>query len=137
MFYNSVKEFPLSLSACQKFSLLHVAQSRQDHTIFGAHYDEGRITRVLQPDWIWASLAKKSISRYRDLERETGINFPPIIFRLTILLQTTGIAGTANLLACHRFVGVIDSVLTSCSYELHRNRITVYGGLCCMAKIDK
>ena len=32
-------------------------------TIFGAHYDEGRITRKTDPDRTWASLAAKSIDR--------------------------------------------------------------------------
>ncbi|XP_078668177.1 monomeric sarcosine oxidase-like isoform X1 [Branchiostoma floridae x Branchiostoma belcheri] len=51
-------------------------QDRQmNRTIFGAHYDEGRITRALDPDPTWALLAQRSIRRYRDLERKTGIKF--------------------------------------------------------------
>ncbi|CAH1255479.1 PIPOX [Branchiostoma lanceolatum] len=50
-------------------------QDRMNRTIFGAHYDEGRITRVLDPDPTWALLAQRSIRRYRELERKTGINF--------------------------------------------------------------
>jgi glycine/D-amino acid oxidase-like deaminating enzyme len=45
--------------------------------VFGAHFDEGRITRIL--DWdtscTWAHIALKSIERYVKLERESGIDF--------------------------------------------------------------
>ncbi|XP_019631121.1 PREDICTED: uncharacterized protein LOC109475024 [Branchiostoma belcheri] len=50
-------------------------QDRKSRIIFGAHYDEGRITRALASDPTWALLAQRSIRRYRDLERKTGIQF--------------------------------------------------------------
>ena len=40
--------------------------------IYGAHYDVGRITRVLDPDYSWATLARRSIANYRKLESESG-----------------------------------------------------------------
>jgi glycine/D-amino acid oxidase-like deaminating enzyme len=43
--------------------------------VFGSHYDEGRITRILDPNRIWALLAQRSIARYRDLERRSGIPY--------------------------------------------------------------
>jgi glycine/D-amino acid oxidase-like deaminating enzyme len=43
--------------------------------VFGSHYDEGRITRILDPDRIWALFAQRSIARYRDLERRSGISY--------------------------------------------------------------
>jgi glycine/D-amino acid oxidase-like deaminating enzyme len=43
--------------------------------VFGSHYDEGRITRILDPDRIWALLAQRSIVRYRDIEAQSGIPF--------------------------------------------------------------
>lgn len=43
--------------------------------IFGSHYDEGRITRILDPDPIWAQLAQRSLHRYRDIETQSGIAF--------------------------------------------------------------
>ncbi|CAC5388000.1 unnamed protein product [Mytilus coruscus] len=43
--------------------------------IYGCHYDEGRITRCTDPDPVWAMMAQKSIARYRQLERDTGIPF--------------------------------------------------------------
>lgn len=43
--------------------------------IFGSHYDEGRITRILDPDPIWARLAQHSLGRYRDIEAQSGVPF--------------------------------------------------------------
>lgn len=43
--------------------------------VFGSHYDEGRITRILDPDRIWALLAQRSLARYRDLEAQSGMPF--------------------------------------------------------------
>jgi sarcosine oxidase len=43
--------------------------------IFGSHYDEGRITRILDPDRTWALLAQRSIARYRDIESRSGVPF--------------------------------------------------------------
>jgi sarcosine oxidase len=50
--------------------------NRANHQgIFGSHYDEGRITRILDPDRTWALLAQRSIARYRDIESRSGIPF--------------------------------------------------------------
>ena len=43
--------------------------------IFGSHYDEGRITRILDANPIWARLAQRSLSRYRDIEAQSGVAF--------------------------------------------------------------
>ena len=51
-------------------------EDRKTHNgVFGSHYDEGRITRTIDPDPNWARLANRSIARYRELERESGIAF--------------------------------------------------------------
>lgn len=48
----------------------------QSHTgVFGSHYDEGRITRTIDPNETWARLANRSIARYRDLEARSGVSF--------------------------------------------------------------
>lgn len=48
----------------------------QRHTgVFGSHYDEGRITRTIDPNENWARLANRSIARYRDLEVRSGVSF--------------------------------------------------------------
>lgn len=55
---------------------LTAAGSRASHSgVFGSHYDEGRITRILDPNRSWAQLAQRSIQRYRPLEAATGISF--------------------------------------------------------------
>lgn len=43
--------------------------------VFASHYDEGRITRTIDPDPVWALLARRSIERYREIEAATGIAF--------------------------------------------------------------
>ena len=43
--------------------------------VFADHYDEGRITRILDPHVVWAKLARESIRRYRDMEARSGIGF--------------------------------------------------------------
>ncbi|MGJ3253890.1 MAG: NAD(P)/FAD-dependent oxidoreductase [Elainellaceae cyanobacterium] len=43
--------------------------------IFASHYDQGRITRILDADWIWGTLAKRSIHQYADIEADSGISF--------------------------------------------------------------
>jgi len=42
---------------------------------YASHYDEGRITRVLDTDPIWADWAAKSIARYAEIEERSGIGF--------------------------------------------------------------
>lgn len=43
--------------------------------IFASHYDQGRITRVLDENQVWATLAQRSIQAYSDIERESGMRF--------------------------------------------------------------
>jgi sarcosine oxidase len=43
--------------------------------VFASHYDEGRITRVLDASRVWATLALRSLDRYREIERASGIDF--------------------------------------------------------------
>ncbi|NEP20023.1 MAG: FAD-binding oxidoreductase, partial [Leptolyngbya sp. SIO4C1] len=51
-------------------------QDRQQHQgVFASHYDEGRITRILDPHLHWAQLAQRSIACYRSLEAQTSITF--------------------------------------------------------------
>ncbi|MGV1789099.1 NAD(P)/FAD-dependent oxidoreductase [Rhizobium sp. A37_96] len=51
-------------------------EDRASHQgVFGSHYDEGRITRTIDPDTDWARLANRSISRYAEIERDSGIRF--------------------------------------------------------------
>ncbi|MDE1992632.1 MAG: FAD-binding oxidoreductase [Rhizobiaceae bacterium] len=51
-------------------------ENRQTHQgVFGSHYDEGRITRTIDPNDDWALLANRSIARYAEIERDSGIRF--------------------------------------------------------------
>lgn len=43
--------------------------------VFASHYDQGRITRIIDPDDIWALLAARSIAAYGDLQEQSGIQF--------------------------------------------------------------
>lgn len=43
--------------------------------VFASHYDEGRITRTIDPDENWARFANRSIARYRDIEARSGVAF--------------------------------------------------------------
>ncbi len=42
---------------------------------FASHWDEGRITRVAARDRMWATVARRSIDRYHDIEIRSGIGF--------------------------------------------------------------
>ena len=47
----------------------------EHHGVFASHYDASRLTRIVDPDLIWGTLAKRSVARYRDIERRSGIDF--------------------------------------------------------------
>lgn len=52
--------------------------------VFADHYDEGRITRILDPDIVWAALARESLRRYRDMEARSGIKFYHEVGQLSV-----------------------------------------------------
>lgn len=52
--------------------------------VFADHYDEGRITRILDPHIVWAKLARESIRRYREMEERTGIRFYHEVGQLSV-----------------------------------------------------
>lgn len=43
--------------------------------VFASHYDQGRITRIIDPDSVWAHLAARSIAAYGEIEAQSGIVF--------------------------------------------------------------
>lgn len=43
--------------------------------VFGSHYDEGRITRGLDPMPFWSRASRASIARYAEIEAASGIRF--------------------------------------------------------------
>jgi len=47
---------------------------RQTHSgVFTSHYDEGRITRIIDPDLQWTQFAQRSIVCYCPLEQQSRI----------------------------------------------------------------
>ena len=51
-------------------------QQKSTHQgVFASHYDTSRLTRVIDPNLVWGTLAKRSIARYRDIERQSSIEF--------------------------------------------------------------
>lgn len=58
---------------------------RSEHTgPFGSHYDSGRISRILDRDPYYATIAAASIARFDDLEAETGVRFHHPVGHLAI-----------------------------------------------------
>ena len=50
--------------------------NRKKHIgVFSSHYDQGRITRVLDPSPLWGKLARESIARYPLIESTSGLLF--------------------------------------------------------------
>lgn len=43
--------------------------------VFGSHYDEGRITRSLDPDLYWSDMSGASIARYAEIKDQSGVSF--------------------------------------------------------------
>ena len=50
-------------------------ERRTHQGVFSSHYDASRLVRGIDPDLLWATLAKRSIDRYRSLEASSGIGF--------------------------------------------------------------
>ncbi len=50
-------------------------ERRKHQGVFASHYDASRLVRGIDPDLIWATLAKRSIERYRSIEESCGIAF--------------------------------------------------------------
>ena len=51
-------------------------RDRKTHDgVFASHYDQGRITRVLDPSPLWGQLARESIARYPIIEAASGLKF--------------------------------------------------------------
>lgn len=50
-------------------------ESQPEVGVYGCHADEGRITRSLDTDAVWAELAARSMHRYAEIEEESGVRF--------------------------------------------------------------
>ena len=51
------------------------ADRRSHQGVFASHYDASRLIRIIDPNLVWGTLAKRSIRRYRDIEQRSGIDF--------------------------------------------------------------
>ncbi|EJL49002.1 glycine/D-amino acid oxidase, deaminating [Rhizobium sp. CF122] len=51
------------------------AERKSHHGVFASHYDEARITRCFDDNMVWATLAARSLDRYREIEAKSGISF--------------------------------------------------------------
>ncbi|MBP2549022.1 sarcosine oxidase [Neorhizobium galegae] len=51
------------------------ADAKTHRGVFASHYDEARITRTIDSNPVWARLANRSIARYGEIERDSGIRF--------------------------------------------------------------
>ncbi|MCB0990593.1 MAG: FAD-binding oxidoreductase [Acidimicrobiales bacterium] len=57
-------------------TLIGVPEERSaELNTFASHHDEGRVTRIVDPDPVWSIAARRSIERYGDIEARSGINF--------------------------------------------------------------
>ena len=52
--------------------ILQTRSMNDGRDIYGAYYDEARITNSVQHDQVWAKLAARSIAQYRKIEKESG-----------------------------------------------------------------
>lgn len=48
---------------------------RKHEGVFASHYDQGRITRIIDPDPVWALLGKRAIAAYSEIAAQSGIQF--------------------------------------------------------------
>ena len=65
-------------------------QNWQTHDdVFGSHYDEARITRIVDPNPYWGELGARSIEQYPVIENQSGIKFHYNVgcLRVTPLLE--------------------------------------------------
>jgi sarcosine oxidase len=58
--------------------------------VFASHYDEARITRTIDQNAVWARLANRSIARYGEIARESGVDFYSEVGCLVVGPQRNG-----------------------------------------------
>ena len=67
------------------------ADRRAHRGVFASHHDASRLIRIVDPDLVWATLARRSIAQFRALEARSGREF----FReVGYLMVTPGGLGT-------------------------------------------
>ncbi|XP_068251063.1 monomeric sarcosine oxidase-like [Palaemon carinicauda] len=63
-------------------------KNREDREVFGSWYDEGRICCQIGNTPTWAALAVRSMRRYRQLEKESGVSFYNEVGYVSVLKTT-------------------------------------------------
>ena len=66
-------------------------QPQAHQGVFASHYDASRLTRIVDPDLVWGSLANRSIARYRDIESLSNTGF---YHEIGYMMVTPGGLGT-------------------------------------------
>ena len=84
------------------------ADKRAHRGVFGSHYDEGRITRGLDPYAFWSRVSRASIARYREIEAKSGVPF----YTEVGVLMAGPVAG--------RFIQDVDQVRREAGIEATR-----------------
>ena len=79
--------------------------------VFASHYDEGRITRALDPVPFWSRVSVASIARYRQIEADSGIAFFSEVGAMiagpgdSAPIRNVDAVRTASAIACDRYEG--------------------------------
>ena len=68
----------------QTSNCILIGPGEQQDSIYAAWYDSGRIAEVLDQTENWMHLALKSIEKYRQIEKESGIEFFQEVGFLTV-----------------------------------------------------
>lgn len=80
--------------------------------VFASHYDAARITRTIDSNADWARLANRSIARYGEIERESGVEFYGEVGCLIVgKARGTGYSYIENVCAAADALGVETAVL--------------------------
>lgn len=90
-------------------------QDWQEHDgVFGSHYDEARITRIVDPDPYWGELAARSIEQYPVIEKQSGIKFHHAVGCLRVaILQENGESAQLDCLQNGADQNAVTKVLSS------------------------
>jgi sarcosine oxidase len=85
----------------------------KSHTgVFASHYDAARITRTIDSNADWARLANRSIARYAEIERESGVAFYGEVGCLIVgKTRGTGFTYIENVCASADTLGVATEIL--------------------------
>ncbi|WP_320196414.1 NAD(P)/FAD-dependent oxidoreductase [Agrobacterium rosae] len=85
----------------------------KSHTgVFASHYDAARITRTIDSSADWARLANRSIARYAEIERESGVEFYGEVGCLIVgKKRGTGFPYIENVCAAAEKLGVDTDIL--------------------------